>query len=92
MKLPPMFARIEFARTRSRWPALWLPIGLLWPIVIVLCAPLVVFGFVFAQLVRGYSSTHFLQLCRVTYVLVCEARGTRVDVRGPATTISIAIC
>jgi len=91
MKILPLFARVQFQRESSRWPALWLPIGLAWPIVLLLCAPLLVLGYVFAQLARGYSSARYLELCASLYALLCAARGTQVDVRGPHAAISVSI-
>lgn len=91
MMLLPMFIRIQIARRDSPWPALWLPIGLAWPIVLLLCAPLLVLGYVFALLAHGYCSRRYLQMCGALYVALCAVRGSFVDVRGPRAVISIAI-
>jgi len=91
MRILPLFARVQFQRESSRWPALWLPIGLLWPIVLLLCVPLLVLGYAFAHLVRGYSSARYLELCACLYALLCAARGTQVDVRGPHAALSVSI-
>jgi hypothetical protein len=91
MKLLPMFARVRFGRSSSPWPALWLPIGLLWPFVILLLAPLLGVGLLLTSVLEGYSGARFLQLCGGAYALLCESRGTRIDVDGFHTQLSISI-
>jgi hypothetical protein len=91
MKLLPMFLCVRVAQTWPRVPALWLPLCLLWPIGLIVVAPFLVLGLCAALLIDARSVPRLLQLCGGVYSLLCETRGTHVDVCGPASRFTLSI-
>jgi hypothetical protein len=89
MKVPPSLIRVKIQPPHRRYPTLWLPVFLLWPIGLLLAAILLPLGFVVAVVTDHVDC--FLELCRSSYSLVCEARGTLVDVEGDGAKVFIAI-
>jgi hypothetical protein len=83
MMLPPALLRLRIRGPHSAWPTLWLPLFLLWPlllVVFVLLSPFVLGGLLVLCAVAQLSVANALQLFTRTYALVCAMRGTHVDV------------
>jgi hypothetical protein len=91
VKWLPCIARVHVTSPDSAWPTVWLPLFLLWPLVL-LALPLAWLGlFVWAS--RGHAAElprvgPFIAGC---LVCLCELRGTRLDVSGPQSRVFIAI-
>jgi hypothetical protein len=91
VKWLPCIARVRIASPESAWPTVWLPVFLLWPLVL-LALPLAWLAmFVWA------SRRHTAEVPRVgpfivgCFVFLCELRGTRLDVSSPQSQVFIAI-
>lgn len=72
----PMAARVQF----SGWPAIWLPLILLWPVIIaVFCLALPM-----CVLVPQRRRAVFAALV-ASYQVLCALHGTKVELKEPAT-------
>jgi len=91
MKMLPLFIRFKFCHRGWNLPALWFPIVLLWPIVLILVLPVIFLGFIAVVLLDSRSVRRFSLLCGGLYAAFCELRGTRVDVESPEGQLFIAI-
>ena len=83
--IPPMVMWIRFG-----WFGLWIPLFLLWPIVLVLWLfflPFVFLGMAVAGRISRFWKV--IQLTLAAYEMVCAAKGLRVEVRGDRTTFEI---
>ena len=82
---PPMVMWIRF-----RWFGLWIPLFLLWPIVLalwLLFLPLVMIGMAVTGRISRFWKV--IQLSFAAYETVCATRGLRVEVRNDRTTFQI---
>jgi hypothetical protein len=91
MKLPPSIVHVRVLPVRGWMPGLWLPLFLIWPIVLVLLLPLLLLGLCVALVVQARSVAPWLALFGGVYTLLCALRGTRVDVRGPSSQVFVSI-
>jgi hypothetical protein len=91
MKALPMFVCVRVAQSWPRVPALWLPICLLWPIVLIIIAPFLVVGLLVALVVDARSVPQLMRLGGGIYSLLCETRGTHVDVWGHRSRVTVSI-
>jgi hypothetical protein len=86
MKLPPTLARLDYGARRF-----WLPVFLLWPLVLLLFA-LTFFASVVALALTPKPT--FLGLGRFfsgLYQLICASRGTQIDVDASACRVSLTL-
>ncbi len=86
MKLPPHLARLRYGSV-----TLWLPLLLLWPLVLVLIAPLLLMAGIFCLVAPVFSLPELGRLCRGLYRILCELRGTVVSVDGPDVRIAFTL-
>jgi hypothetical protein len=86
MKLPPLLARLRYGSV-----TLWLPLVLLWPLALVVIAPLLLAAGIFSLVAPGLSLQELGRLCRGLYLLLCELRGTVVSVDGPDVRIAFTL-
>ena len=77
---------------RFRWFGLWVPLFILWPIVLalwLLFLPLIFVGMaVTGRLPRFWK---VIRLSLATYEMVCATKGLRIDVRNERTTFEISL-
>jgi hypothetical protein len=88
VRLPPLVARVRI-RTRGRACRLWVPLFLVWLVLLLLIAPVLLVALLVTLLVARRWS--FLPLAGGLYATLCEARGTRVELEGERTTVHIAL-
>lgn len=85
MILPPLMVRLRWGR---RWPpGIWIPLFLLWPLVLLLAVPILLLAAGVA-LSQGWFP-RFLQGVAAAYRVVCESRGIRIDVGEGSSRLSI---
>jgi hypothetical protein len=89
--LLPSLIRVRFADGALRWPSLWIPVFLLWPLWL---GVLLVF---FAVLWLGSLSTEagsaaaaFRAVCGL-HVLACSLRGGQCEIRAKGRELSVSI-
>ena len=86
MKLPPALARLDYGARRF-----WLPVFLLWPLLLVLFA-LTFFAGVVALVVTQKATLHALaRSFSGLYEMICASRGTQVDVAASDRRISLTL-
>jgi hypothetical protein len=88
MRLPPLVARVQ-VQTATRSFRVWVPLFLLWLLAVLLLAPLLLVALL-ATLVIA-PRWRFAALLRGTYAVLCEARGTNVEVERARGHVSIAL-
>jgi hypothetical protein len=79
MKLPPLVARVR-VRTRCHAFGLWVPLFLLWLVVIPVLAPIVLLALLVTRV--ALPRWRCAALLRGAYTTLCETRGTRVEVEN----------
>jgi len=82
---PPMVAWIRF-----RWFGLWLPLFLLWPLVLalwLLFLPFVMIGMVVTGRISRFWKV--IQISLAAYEMVCATKGLRVEVHNDRTKFEI---
>jgi hypothetical protein len=80
MKLPPMLFHIRIRPSGRKGFGIWLPMFLLWPLLVPLMAAVIVLA-----LVADFASVFRFRLTMMSvavWVLICEMRGVRVAVEG----------
>lgn len=87
MILPPSLVRLSWHRRPLA--GIWIPLFLLWPLVLLLLAPVFLIAGVVA-LAQGWLP-RFLHGSGACYRLLCEVRGIRIDVAGRQSGLSIRI-
>lgn len=83
MKILPTLIRVRFKSPSWGLPTLWIPLFLIWPFVFLLSLPLLIFALIFWA--------KFSPVLSATYQLMCELRGTHVDVDAKDAKILISI-
>jgi hypothetical protein len=78
MILPPMLARLRIGSV-----SIWLPLFLLWPLVLLLAVPLFVVGMLVLPFLRGPAPLEAVRFCGGLYAVLCGLRGTSVSVDAP---------
>jgi hypothetical protein len=91
VKLLPSIVHVRVTPVRRRMPELWLPLFVIWPLVLVLLLPLLLLGLCVALVVEARSVVQWLALLWGVYTLLCELRGVRIDVRGPGSQVLVSI-
>lgn len=91
MKLLPAFIGIKVRSTLWRMPTLWLPLFLLWPLFFILLVLLFALGFIFTLILEARSISRFFVSYGAFYDLLCETRGTKINLEGKDTYVFIAI-
>jgi hypothetical protein len=91
MSLPPSIVHVRVVPARGWMPGLWLPLFLIWPVVLVLLLPLFVLGLCLALVVQARAVPRLVAFFGGVYALLCELRGIRVDVRGAGSQVFISI-
>jgi len=89
MTLPPALMRLQVVH-RS-WPSLWLPLFLLWPLLLLFFALAASCGVLVLCIALQISITRAVQLVLSVYALLCATRGTQVDVVGARSRLLIAV-
>ena len=88
MNLPPLVAQVRI-RTDGRAFRLWIPLFLLWLLIFALLLPVLVLAMLAALLAP--RRWRFGRVARGSYAVLCETRGTHVEVERARTGISIAL-
>ena len=85
MKLPPALARLNYGARRF-----WLPVFLLWPLMLLLFA----LTFFVGVIALALQKSTFLGLGRFLsglYEMICASRGTQIDIEASDRRISLTL-
>jgi hypothetical protein len=87
--IPPLFLTVRIREPGRRGFRLWLPLLLLWPILL----PLLLLAAAFMLLVGAllFSPLRAWRAVAATYEMICAFRGLTVDVRSREETVLIQI-
>jgi len=93
VNLPPALLHLEVARPSRRPVRLWLPLFLLWPVALVLCALALVVGAVadVALFLLRRSYHHYTILLVRVFALVCATRGLVIRIDNPKETVNLTV-
>lgn len=91
MIIPPLLLRVRLVAPRHRWPTLWLPLFLLWPLLLPLVLLLAVPALLLLCVVAPRSIGAWLSVVFAAYALLCATRGTSIDVNGGPSAVFIAV-
>ena len=86
MSLPPVLARIQLGTF-----TLWVPIVLVWPLIVLALAPAFLLGALFALVMEGLHFGAFLRACWSLGRLLCALPGTLVSIESPHFRIAITL-
>jgi len=86
MKLPPALARFDYGTHRF-----WLPIFLLWPLMLLLFALIFFAGAIWLALTQKSSVQDLDRFLSGLYAMICASRGTQIDVDASDRCISLTL-
>lgn len=91
--IPPYVIDLSVVSDEGRRHRLWLPLFLLWPLLLVLLVLALVFT-ILADIVLvllGNSYHHYTRLLLGCFAILPDARGTTVHVNGPGSLVDLTI-
>ena len=86
MNLPPALARLDYGARRF-----WLPVFLLWPVMLLLFALTFFAGVIAVALMQKSTFQGLGRFLSGLYEMICASRGTQIDVAGSDRRISITL-
>ena len=91
MKILPWMMRIRITGRGFWMPTLWLPLFLLWPLVLLLAIPVFLLAIIVVLIFDTRSIGRLMKLFKGLYLTLCELRGMLIDVSDPKGCVSISI-
>ncbi len=91
MKLPPWFIVVKVRTPDFGMPSLWLPVFLLWPFAAMIFGFVYGIGFFFCAFTPFITFKELSLAVSGLYRVLCETRGTRVDVDNADATVLVTI-
>jgi len=82
MTFPPSLLRLRVCTAEHDWPTLWLPLFLVWPLLLVLLVPLALVGLLVAIVIDSRHIARAFELVGALLAAICGLRGVDVDVVG----------
>ena len=86
MKLPPVLARLDYGARRF-----WLPVFLLWPLLLLLFALTFFVGVIALALTQKSTFQGLGRFFSGLYEMICASRGTEIDVDASHRRISLTL-
>ena len=88
MTFPPSLLRLRVCTPEHAWPALWLPLFLVWPLLLLLLVPLALVGLLVAIVLDSRQIARAFELVGAVFAAICGLRGVDVDVVGGRAQVS----
>jgi hypothetical protein len=82
MTFPPSLLRLRVLTPEHAWPTLWLPLFLVWPLLLLLLAPLGLVVLLVAIVIDPRQAACAVELVGALIAVVCGLRGLHIDVVG----------
>jgi hypothetical protein len=79
MTFPPLLLRLRVRTPEHDWPTLWLPLFLVW-LLLLLLAPLALIVLLVASVFDPRQTARVLELVGALLAVVCALRGLHIDV------------
>jgi hypothetical protein len=89
MRFPPLLVRLRVRTPEHAWPTLWLPLFLVW-LVLMLLVPLALIVLLVAIVIAPGETARIFALAGAAFAVVCGLRGLQVDVEGSGGEILIS--
>jgi hypothetical protein len=89
--IPPAILKLRLTNRDRGWPTLWLPLFLLWPLLLVVFVLGTTAAVVLLALSGQGSGPNAFRACIGVYRVLCATRGTHLDVVGPNAHVLIAV-
>ena len=90
MTFPPSLLRLRVRTPEHAWPTLWLPLFLVWPLLLLLLVPLALVGLLVAIVLDPRQTARAFELVGALFAVVCGLRGLQVDVVGRGAQVLIS--
>lgn len=81
MRFPPLLMRLRMSSPEHDWPTLWLPVFLVW-LLLILLVPLVLVALLVTLVIYPHYTRLALTLVRPLFAVICSLRGLHVDIVG----------
>ena len=91
MSLPPALMRLRVRAPGRAWPSVWLPIFVLWPVLLLAFVLAASCGVLMLCVALQLSLARAFELVASAYALLCATRGTHVDVVGARSSLLITV-
>jgi hypothetical protein len=82
MTFPPLLLRLRLHTPEHAWPTLWLPLFLVWPLVLLLLVPPALVVLLVAIVLDPRQTPRVFELVGALFAVVCGLRGLHIDVVG----------
>ena len=82
MTFPPSLLRLRVRTPEHAWPTLWLPLFLVWPLLVVLLVPLALAVLLVAIVLDPRHTARAFELAGALFAVVGGLRGMHIDVAG----------
>jgi len=82
MTFPPSLLRLRVQTSEHAWPILWLPLFLVWPLLLLLLVPPALVGLLIASVLDWRNTARPFELASALCAAVCGLRGVNIDVGG----------
>lgn len=92
MTFPPSLLRLRLHTPERAWPTLWLPLFLVWPLLLLVFVPLALVVLLVAIVLNPRQTARAFELAGVLFAAVCGLRGLHVDVVGRRSQVLISFC
>jgi len=80
MTFPPSLLRLRVRTPEHAWPTLWLPLFLIWPLLLLLLVPLAAVALVVAIVRDPRQTVLAFDLVGALFAVVCGLRGVHIDI------------
>jgi hypothetical protein len=91
MTFPPSLLRLRVRTPEHRWPTLWLPLFLVWPLLSLLLVPLALVVLLVAAALDLRQTVRPFGLLGALFAVVCGLRGLHVDVAARDAQVLISL-
>lgn len=82
MTFPPSLLRLRVRTPEHAWPTLWLPLFLVWPLLVLLLVPLALVVLLVAIALDPGQTARAFKVVGALFAVVCGLRGMYIDVVG----------
>lgn len=82
MTFPPFLLRLRVRTPEHAWPTLWLPLFLVWPLLLLLLVPPALVVLLVAIVLDPRQAARAFELVGALCAVVCGLRGLHIDVAG----------
>ncbi len=90
MTFPPTLLRLRVRTPEHAWPTLWLPLVVIWPLLLLVLVPLALVVPLIAILLDPRQIGRAFKLVGLLFAVLCGLRGVYIDVVGRGSQLLIS--